>query len=90
MPKKKKDNPGFVTIAECNVKSEAFRDEIRDVKDDTKTLKNAIVGENLQGGIVKKLTDLEKKLAVVTVYKDIILPIAVTVITALIIKFTGV
>ena len=48
---KSKDNPGHVTHAQCAQIS-------GDIKSDMETVKIALVGKDLQGGIVKKMNDL--------------------------------
>lgn len=50
----KKRNPGHVTHAECARIS-------GDIKSDLKTIKTALVGEDLQGGLVKKVNDLKNE-----------------------------
>lgn len=62
MSSKKKSNPGLVTRAECAEISGGIKREML-------IIRNAMVGEDMQGGLVKKFTDLSEKLnTVVTMH----------------------
>lgn len=82
------DNPeGFVTRQECAQISSGIKEEL-------KTIRVAIVGENMQGGLVQKVGKLEnavealkkERSTVIELIKSVGVPIAVAVITAVIIS----
>lgn len=73
------NNPGHVTRAECHRTTTAM-------KDDLKTIRTALVGEDMRGGIVKDVADLKKEKSVFAqAIKSVAVPILVTVIAAWII-----
>jgi len=73
-----KKNPGrYVTRAE-------FQQAIDPMKDDLKTLKRALVGEDLQHGIVKDVADIKSALKTASALKNIIVPIIIAVASSLI------
>lgn len=86
------DNPGFVTRAECNQTS-------TDVKGELKTIREALVGPDMQGGLVQKVGTLqntvdnlkkerEKEHSVVRdVLKSFVAPVAVAVVVAIILTW---
>lgn len=60
MSKRKKDNPGgLVTLAHCKNNVERFRGDMNDLKGEIRVVKTALIGTDLQGGLVKKLNDVE-------------------------------
>jgi len=74
----KKNNPkSYVTRAEC-------KQMMGVVKDDISVMKKALVGEDLQGGIVKKLSDIETTLKMWSAIKNILVPILIAVASSLI------
>lgn len=54
------------------------------LRTDLKTIKFALVGEDLQGGIVKKLSDIETTLKMMSAIKNIVIPILIAVASAVI------
>ena len=50
-----KDNPDYVTKAECVQISGSINDEL-------KTIKKALVGEDMRGGLVKDVADIKNTL----------------------------
>ena len=57
----RKDNPGLVTFAQCQANIKGLRGDISGLKGEIIVIKKALVGENLQGGLVKKLSVVEAK-----------------------------
>lgn len=79
MSKTKKDtekNPSskYVTLEQCSGTTSQFREEIH-------TLKLALFGEDMCGGIVKDLHDIKSQTSLV---KSILLPIIIAVASSLI------
>ena len=74
-------NPKYVTARLCNEKqtncSANFKDELR-------TIKKALVGDDMRGGIVKDMEELKTRLSLV---KTIALPIALSVVSALLVAW---
>ena len=63
----------FVTRAECTQISGSIRDEL-------KTIRVALVGEDMRGGLVKDVADLKKERSTtVEVLKAVVVPIVVAV-----------
>lgn len=79
MSSKHDDNPGgYITKAEC-------RDQMGSIKDDVKTMRIALVGEDLQGGLVKKVNDLMKERSTtMEILRIAVVPITVAVISAVV------
>lgn len=76
MAKKKGDNPSkFVTHAEC-------AKTVESVKLELKTMKNALVGEDMRGGIVKDVQEIKSATGII---KTVIVPIVLSVSSALIV-----
>lgn len=76
--KDKDNNPSYITRAECAQISTAIKDEL-------KTIRTALVGNDMRGGLVKDVADLKKERSTtVEVVKSIVVPIAVAIITAVI------
>jgi len=73
---KKKENP-YISRAE-------FSQAMDGVKGELRTLKIALVGEDLRGGLVKDVADIKNYLGTVKAIKDIIVPIIIAVASALI------
>lgn len=83
MPKNEKpSNPKYVSAEQCRQRQTLCSTE---VKAEIKTIKNALVGEDMQGGLVKQVTVMKTKLDSATgIVKTVVLPIALSVIAALI------
>jgi hypothetical protein len=80
LPTKKKDNP-YVTKFECQQISGGIREEL-------KTIRVALVGEDMRGGLVKDVANLKKERSTtVEILKSVAVPITVAIITALILSF---
>ena len=63
---RKKDNPGiFVPMDLCVSRHEALAKEMGAVTTELETIKNALVGSDLQGGLVKKINDMDGNLKLV-------------------------
>lgn len=56
MSGKKENDPAYVTRRECTTM-------MQPLASDVKTMKNAMVGEDLQGGFVKTINDMKIELA---------------------------
>lgn len=80
------NNPGHVTRAECYRTTTIM-------KEDLKTIRTALVGKDMRGGIVKDVTDLKKDVgdlkktrsATVDTIRSVVVSIVVAVVTAWII-----
>lgn len=73
---KKKDNPGFVTREECSLISEGIRDDLHKIK-------NALIGEDMQSGLVKAVHDLTKNQSLTKeLVKSVAVPILIATVTA--------
>ena len=74
-------NPKYVTALQCISKqtncSSDFKEELR-------TIKKALVGDDMRGGIVKDMGDLKSKLSLA---KTVLLPIALSVVSALLVAW---
>lgn len=78
MSRKRDGNPSYVTKAECLQTSTAIKDEL-------KTIRTALVGEDMRGGIVKDVSDLKSQGSTVAlIVKSVVVPIIVAVVTAVI------
>lgn len=88
MSGKSDDNPhGFVTRAECVQTSS-------DVKGELKTIRVALVGEDMQGGLVQKVSNLQNQVGDLqkerekghsilrAILKDLVAPVIVALIVA--------
>ena len=73
---KQKENPGYVTRAECAKTVTKFDAEL-------KTIKKALVGEDMRGGVVKDIADIK---AATSIAKTVFLPIFLSVSSAIIIS----
>ena len=70
-----KDNPGYITTAECARITGAMNKKLDKVLD-------ALVGEDMRGGLVKDVADLKKeKSTVIEIAKALIVPIIVALVT---------
>ena len=77
MPQKKKheDNPSkYVTHKECYAISQAIKDEL-------KTIKITLIGEDMRGGLVKDVETIKSATGIV---KTVIVPVVISVSAALI------
>jgi hypothetical protein len=73
MPEKKK-NPGYVTTSECKQISGSINNELE-------TIKKALIGDDMRGGLVKDVADIKLAHSWVTTY---LVPIMSSVVTAVI------
>jgi len=77
---KNKKNPGYVTNAECRQISGGIKEELTRIRE-------ALVGKDLRGGLVKDVADLKKERSTATEFlKSVVVPIIVAVVTAVIIS----
>lgn len=75
MERKTKDNPSYVTRAECALIT-------TDMKKKLDTIQTALVGEDMRGGLVKDVGDLKKeKSTVVEILKNVVVPIIVALVS---------
>jgi len=74
MGRKKNPNTSYVTRAECFQIS-------GDIKKDLNTIKLTLVGEDMRGGLVKDLQEIK---AATSVLKTVVVPIVISVVSALI------
>jgi hypothetical protein len=74
----RKNDPQYVTRSECQQISTSIREEL-------KTIRIALVGENMRGGLVKDVADLKKeRSAMLEIVKTVAVPIIIAVATAII------
>ena len=62
---RKKNNPGFVSIDLCVSRHESLAKEMGAMNTELVTIKNALVGPDLQSGLVKKINDMDGNLKMV-------------------------
>lgn len=62
MPPKNKNNPAFVSLDLCASKHESLAKEIGMLTTETKTIKNALIGEDMKSGIFKDVNDIKNKI----------------------------
>lgn len=67
----------YVTADDCS----RFRTEI---KSELSVLRNALVGEDLRGGLVKDVSDIKAVLSTARSVKEIVVPVAVAVASSVI------
>ena len=58
--KKRRSNPGYVSIAVCTSRHEALGREVSEIKLDVEQIKNALVGADMQSGLVKTVADIAR------------------------------
>ena len=58
--REKRDCPIYVTRAECAATTGAIKSDLSLVKDDVHLIKNALMGEDMRGGIVRDVAELKK------------------------------
>ena len=90
---RKKNNPGtFVSIDLCMSRHESLAKEMGAMGTELTTIKNALVGPDLQSGLVKKINDMDGNLKMVKENlkgklsgkdKAVIIGAAITAITSL-------
>ena len=74
----KRNNPAYVTKPECAQISASIKEEL-------KTIRTALVGEDMRGGIVKDVADLKKERSTtLEIVKSVFVPMIVAVVTALV------
>ena len=76
-------NPKYVTSIQCVSKHDGCA---ADFKDELRTIKKALVGHDMRGGLVKDMSDLKAKLSIV---KTVLLPIALSVASALLVAWAA-
>jgi hypothetical protein len=70
--RKKRDNPGFVRVEDCHERHER--------------IELALFGKDGRGGMANQVNNIENKLAAYTgVLRTVVVPIVVSVVTALIV-----
>ena len=74
-------NPKYITANQCNTKQTNCS---ADFKDELRTIKKALVGDDMRGGMVKDMGDLKAKLSIA---KTVLLPITFSVISALLVAW---
>lgn len=77
MPRKTRSkNPDLITRAECHRTTTTIKEELR-------TIRTALVGEDYRGGIVKDVSDLKKDRSITAqLVKSVVVPIVVALATA--------
>ena len=71
-------NPKYVTMVQCNEHQTTFKDELQ-------TIRMALIGNDMRGGIVKDMGDLKAKLGI---FKTVLLPIAISVASAILVAWS--
>ena len=74
-------NPKYVTSIQCDSKQKNCSS---DFKDEMRTIKKALVGDDLRGGIVKDMSELKTRLSLV---KTVVLPVALSIISAILVAW---
>jgi len=84
--KRSEKNP-YVPVAVCDEKHAAISKEITSLASDIQSIKKALVGEDLQSGLVKEISEIKSKLRTQSTFWDFLKPIIVAVISAAITAF---
>lgn len=93
------NNPGdCVTEGHCASRQAAMKNDFHEslipIKEELKTIKTALIGEDMQGGIVKKLGDLESgvrtRRTMMEWIKPIVIALVTTAVTYVFVKLLGV
>ena len=81
----------MVSMELCISRHESLAKEIGGMAAELKTIKEALVGADLQGGLVKKVGEIDAQIktgrTVVDWVKPIVIAVVVAAVTAVIIKF---
>ena len=72
-------NPKYITSKQCDITKAYFQEELQ-------TIKKALVGDDMRGGMVSDLADLKSKLSIV---KTVLLPVAISVVSALLVAWVA-
>ena len=76
-------NPGnLVSLELCITKHESLAKEMGGMRDELKTIKEALVGPDLQGGLVKKVGEIDSQIKTGRTVVDWIKPIIIAVVSA--------
>lgn len=98
MSKRKKNNPGnpgphYVTAELCTQRHEGLAKEMGETTAEIKLLRRALVGDDLQGGLVKKVNDLYSKVSTAGTVMSWVKPIVISFLSvggfALFLKLIG-
>jgi len=79
---RRRDNP-YVTLETCVANTKAINDKIDDVSTEVKTIKKALIGEDMQGGLVAEVKDIKSKLAMAKELRDWIRPLLLAALASL-------
>jgi len=78
----KRPNPPYVSVDVCQSRHEALGKQLESLTAQLKTVTNALVGEDLQGGLVKAVAEIKSKLQMGAELKDWIRPIIIAIVSA--------
>ena len=79
--KPSRSNP-FVTAEVCQSRHEALSKQLEGFASQLRTVTNALVGPNLQGGLVKEVSDIKSKIQMASELRDWIRPVIIAVVSA--------
>lgn len=74
-------NPKYVTAAMCKRQIENFRAEIKDLKSSQEKVERALIGEDMQGGLVKEVADIKATLKTGSTAMNWIKPVVIAIVT---------
>jgi len=84
--RERRKNP-YVTAEVCLSRHEGLTKQMESLNNELKTIKRALVGEDLQGGLVKTVSDIQSKLGLLRDWvKPVIIAVASALITAWVMK----
>jgi len=79
--KRTEKNP-FVPTAVCEEKHAAISKEITSLSSDIQSIKKALIGEDLQSGLVKEISEMKNKMRTQSTVWDFLKPIIVAILSA--------
>lgn len=79
----REDNP-YVTHRECSRQVGQITTQINNLQDEIRVIKEALVGKDLRGGVVKDVADIKSKISFWSGVKTIVVSIGVAVVSAVI------
>lgn len=86
-----KDPPKYVPFDVCIARMDFLSEQIKTVNKEVGAIKKALVGEDLQSGLVSEIKDIKAKLKMASELRDWVRPIIIAVVasglTAALIKF---
>jgi len=79
----KRNNPSYVTLETCVANTKAINDKIDGLSTEVKRITKALIGEDLQSGLVGEVKDIKSKLAMGKELRDWVRPILIAVVASL-------